>query len=549
LNRQPLIVLFAAVFALVTACAEATSDTGAGPSREPDTGGRRDAGGRPGPADGGTGATDTIDDDLASDGSGAPDTGAADSGDDAVSDSSSSDTATDSASGDTTSVPDVDPDAVIDGGGVYDPEVPGPIDPEICPAESIVPTLCIAAVDEYDADLCDGFDNDCDGVVDESCVCKLGDVQSCFAGPPGRVDEGACEPGTQRCVTGAGGDYEWGDCTGGISPRPEVCDTLDNDCNGCIDELGFCAPGGSCPGPGDIRTPDATPFVAYPLRGSDFYTGPSSAWSWSIVGGPCDDIVPGRRSFELTGANTENATFTPSLSGSYTVTLRVTTPDGVFECTWVIHVVGPGIRIEMCYPESMTQDNDLMIMRTTTAGNWYGPSGDVFSPNPSACSWWNCEANIRGFTSRVDWGYANTDIANCTGGPQGDQWRRLGYCANPRLDIDNNLSEGTGLPENINIDNPRSGDAYRIMVHNFSGSSSRPIVNVYCGGRLMATFGAAPDFVTGFAGARAQVGAMWRVADVLAIVDGSGDVYCEVTALHPPGAGVGYDVSVNDSRF
>lgn len=450
------------------------------------------------------------------------------------------------------SVPDVSPDATVEGPGAWETDGGAPADPELCPEASIVPPLCVASIDEDEAGLCDGFDNDCDGVVDENCRCKLGDVIPCFAGPPGRVETGACASGTQRCITGSDGDFEWSACEGGISPRTETCDGLDNDCNGCTDELAVCDGGAvSCPGPGDPRTPDATPFTAYPLRGTDFYSGAALSWEWTIQGGPCDGIVPGRRSFDLTGANSVNATFTPRLSGSYTVTLRVQTPDGFFECTWIIHVVGPGVRIEMCYPESETQDLDLLIMRTTTPGSWY-PTRDAFRPNSDACSWFNCEANIRGpaGTARANWGYANTPLANCEGGPQGAQWRSLGACSNPRLDIDNNLSEGTGLPENINIDNPNLGDAFRIMVHNFSGTVARPVVNVYCGGRLKATFGAAPDEVTGYTGRRASVGAMWRVADVVAIVDEAGvTLDCEVTALHPPGESTGYDITVEDPRF
>ena len=34
-------------------------------------------------------------------------------------------------------------------------------------------------------EICDGFDNDCDRIIDEDCFCKIGDVQRCFAGPPG----------------------------------------------------------------------------------------------------------------------------------------------------------------------------------------------------------------------------------------------------------------------------------------------------------------------------------------------------------------------------
>ena len=114
-----------------------------------------------------------------------------------------------------------------------------------------------------------------------------------------------------------------------------------------------------------------------------------------------------------------------------------------------------------------------------------------------------------GTTTRADWGYANSDLSECVGGPQGSAWSSLGYCANPRLDIDNNLVQGTGLPENINVDVPRDGETFRIMVQNFTGLSANPIVNVYCGGQRVATYGAPPSVVTGFTGTDARF-ERWR---------------------------------------
>ena len=168
------------------------------------------------------------------------------------------------------------------------------------------------------------------------------------------------------------------------------------------------------------------------------------------------------------------------------MTLRVTTPDGIFQCGWIVDVTGPGLRVK-CYPESETQDLDLFLMRATVAPGDGAPfrgsrgtnANATYTPNPNVCSWANCEAMLRMSPTRANWGYPNSGLEACEGGPQGDQWRGLGFCANPRLDIDNNLSEGTGLPENINVDNPRNGEGFRIMVQNFTGRLARPLVNVY----------------------------------------------------------------------
>jgi len=153
---------------------------------------------------------------------------------------------------------------------------------------------------------------------------------------------------------------------------------------------------------------------------------------------------------------------------------------------------------------------------------------------------------------RADWGYANSPLTECQNGPQGPAWRALGFCANPRLDIDNNLQEGKGVPENINIDNPRDGETFRIMVQNFSGFASRPLINVYCGGRRVATYGEPPNEVLDFEGFTGKdfIGAMWRAADVTVRVDDAGRTTgCDVVPLHPPGSTRGYAITQNDPRY
>jgi hypothetical protein len=99
---------------------------------------------------------------------------------------------------------------------------------------------------------------------------------------------------------------------------------------------------------------------------------------------------------------------------------------------------------------------------------------------------------------------------------------------------------------------PNNGDRFRVMVQNFSGTLARPIVNIYCGGRLTASFGTAPDTITGFRGSRGSisVGAMWRVADVTATVDAAGvTTGCVVNAIHPPGSATGYYITNDDPSF
>jgi hypothetical protein len=415
------------------------------------------------------------------------------------------------------------------------------------------PNTCANPVDDLcgASEICDnGLDDDCDGQVEEDCACQPGAVQSCFRGPPGRRDQGACVDGQQTC-TGDGEFAQWGPCTGGISPSGEACDSQDNNCNGCADDHPDCCNVDlACPNSGDL--PEAQPFTDYVIDGTTFFGGPVQSWEWTVTGGPCDVLLAPNVSFTLTGVNAPQLTFRPTLSGDYTVHVRMVLPDGtVYECDFIVHVRGPGLRVELCWDTQGEADIDFHLHQPNNTGPWFGGEG-VFTAN------WDCEyGNCKGssFQAAPNWGYANSALAECVGGPEGSSWQALGFCRNPRLDIDN-ISD-VGKAENINVDQPEQA-AYRVGVHYYGGSATtHPLVNIYCGGKLMATFGAAPDLVPGFTGGGGRDnGPFWQVADVTPVVDGTGvTTGCDIQQLHPAGQTTGFKVvcagntSCNNNSF
>jgi hypothetical protein len=95
----------------------------------------------------------------------------------------------------------------------------------------------------------DGADNDCDGTVDEDCVCAPpGDVRECYTGASATLGVGRCLQGTQVCGDPMGEFSYWGDCIGEVLPAAETCNGLDDDCDGMTDDgLGMLSCGvGAC---------------------------------------------------------------------------------------------------------------------------------------------------------------------------------------------------------------------------------------------------------------------------------------------------------------
>jgi hypothetical protein len=75
------------------------------------------------------------------------------------------------------------------------------------------------------AETCNGKDDDCDGMIDDGLTQRCG------------VNKGICTIGTQTCDNG-----KWGACSG-VQPTTEVCNGVDDNCNGTVDEGCTCTDG------------------------------------------------------------------------------------------------------------------------------------------------------------------------------------------------------------------------------------------------------------------------------------------------------------------
>jgi hypothetical protein len=132
---------------------------------------------------------------------------------------------------------------------------------------------------------CDGLDNDCDGTADEGCGCTDGETRDCYTGPPETAGVGICAPGSQACVAGA-----WGACDGSVLPGTDVCDGVDNDCDGFVDEGCSCSLGATR---GCFETPAGMPGMGAPGVGlcrngtARCESAPGGGSTW----GPCDGAV------------------------------------------------------------------------------------------------------------------------------------------------------------------------------------------------------------------------------------------------------------------
>jgi hypothetical protein len=351
-------------------------------------------------------------------------------------------------------------------------------------------------------ELCDldhlGYDDNCNGQVDEGCPCTAGQTHWCFKGDPSFRTTGACKDGVERCSELG----EFGACQGGKHA------TAEENCQVAVED-----------GCKDIN---AAPFSIVNLAtgttgfATDADTG---SGTYAVQCPPGVSPCPG-----VNGSGA-SASFQPLQSGQYVVTYTKTVGGAPSSCKYSVYVGAGGLRIELGWDSAGKEapsagstlkgpDLDLHVHRPGTTTPW-GTSDD--------CNYTNCRADnfdpSSGATPGPQW-FSDMPMGDaphnwtkrpsykdnlCYSAPKGGGgvWAVLDKgCHNPRLDLDNfgcdvkstNPADADFCsPENVNFDEVPTGSWLRVGVE-YHGTCAptlptHPVVRVYCAGGQVAELG------------------------------------------------------------
>lgn len=428
-----------------------------------------------------------------------------------------------------------------------------------------------------------GFDDDCDGLVDEGCSCDgAGTTKTCYLVPAsqtfGGLPVGWCaqnSKGTVDCLKPSsefGGTWS-GQCRGAQPPfADDVCANGDFNCDGKDQnsKASDCSCKGApvqCP-TAPLQTAPFPPSAALPLKvdASGWFLNPADVanatnWKWSLMGGDCDNVLPhptfaiytthdatapgvGTQVDTLGGSGHEHGYVVSapavtswiypafSLSGDYRVQGEFELDGQHYSCEQKIQVRAPGLRAEACWDtEGQSVDLDLH-MAQVTFGNTCAHKGWSGACLDQDCYYANCKGS-----SSPSWYPPNPSTSAC----QGWGSKATGTCFNPRLDRDlitcsatqtnPNAADFCG-PENINVDAPADGAKFAVAVKYFGGTpASRTHVNIYCNGERVLSTGYNPVSGNNFpklvtAGSN-STGDMWKVAMITTSVTAAG-LACDV---------------------
>ncbi len=118
-----------------------------------------------------------------------------------------------------------------------------------------------------------GLDNNGNGLVNEGCPCTPGQHVACYSGPASTRGVGVCADGAQVCLGTGEFGVLGGQCTGETLPGTEVCNGLDDNCDGAVDE------GCDCTQPGQTRACGGPAGLAQPCKQGTQSCGANGQWS------------------------------------------------------------------------------------------------------------------------------------------------------------------------------------------------------------------------------------------------------------------------------
>jgi hypothetical protein len=339
-----------------------------------------------------------------------------------------------------------------------------------------------------------GFDDNCNGLVDEGCACtNVGTTKTCYLVPASQTQNGVpvgwCAQnsvGTMACSQHGEGSPTWsGVCRGAQAPFAEdVCAPGDFNCDGKAEN----PPNGCSCTMGPVQCP-TSPLVTVPypdpstlplqINAANWFTNPAdvamaTGWSWTLTGGDCDNILPhptfgiypssngtgapigtendmlgmsGKEHGIVAGAPLVTSEIFPafSLSGDYLATASWTLNGTPYTCSVKVQVRAPGIRAEGCWDtEGQGDDLDLHMAKINdfpqcaTSHSWSDLAPECASANED-CFYSDCYSGGGFGSDTVDWGYPDSPASACTG--WGSQSTGTS-CGNPRLDRDANGLSG-----------------------------------------------------------------------------------------------------------
>lgn len=289
------------------------------------------------------------------------------------------------------------------------------------------------------------------------------------------------------------------------------------------------------------------------LEVATFATQPLASSRWVVRRDDCDAILP-QPTFTAVGTGGPVFDLTPGRPGLYRIALEVETLSGEQDsCELVVRYASRGVRVDLCWDTSTTVDVDLYVHTPLNQKPYYGPGGSLEPTylasrvTEDTCNPANCGPFV--FDARPLFELPDSPLEFCEAGPSAADYFDAGHCPNPRSGRDNNQSDATGTSEIVQIDNPRDGDVYRVMVQNYDNAPAVPHVFIYCGEeQVFVGLPGAPDsFVTD---QERLPGVLWRAADINTFtVSDRGGMGCFVTPLEHPNFPETPYVTVNEIAY